>query len=192
MIATNPLFDEQRAAEAAAYLLWRAGGSLPVIKLMKLLYLAERLCLERYGEPLTGDNLCSLRYGPVLSTTLNLISGIAKPVSNWKRWLADRKGHDVSLADISAIHSSEDFTHLAEVDLEVLEETWKANGHMNKWELVRYTHDELPEWQDPGKSNRPISYADILRSAGWGEEAVTKQVERIEAQKSIHLAFAAA
>ncbi|MDR1613127.1 MAG: SocA family protein [Planctomycetota bacterium] len=192
MIATNPLFNEQRAAQAAAYLLWRAGGSLQVVKLMKLLYLAERLCLERYGEPLTGDNLFSLQHGPILSMTLNLISGKAKPVSDWKRWLADRKEHDVSLSDMSAIHSPADFTHLAEIDLEALEETWNASGHMDTWELVRYTHDELPEWQDPGKSSQPISYTEILRSAGWGEEAIKNLVERLEAQKSINRTLAAA
>jgi hypothetical protein len=42
---------------------------LPVIKLIKLMYLAERLSLQRYGEPLTGDRLVSMPDGPVLSMT---------------------------------------------------------------------------------------------------------------------------
>ena len=42
-----PLFDERRAAQAAAFLLYRAKGRLPLIKLVKLMYLAERLSLER-------------------------------------------------------------------------------------------------------------------------------------------------
>jgi uncharacterized phage-associated protein len=191
MIAPNPLFDERRAAQAAAYLLWRARGSLPVIKLMKLLYLAERLCLERYGEPLTGDDLYSLKCGPILSMTLNLMRGKVDPVSDdWKRWLADKDGHDISLANLRAVRSEEDFTHLAEIDLEVLKETWDNFGHMDKWVLVDYTHDELPEWQDPGKSSQPILYAEILRLAGWGEDAVQDRIEQIEEQKSINRAFA--
>ena len=49
------LFNEKRAAQAAAFLLHRAGGRLPVLKLMKLMYLAERESLRLYGEPIIGD-----------------------------------------------------------------------------------------------------------------------------------------
>ena len=63
-MATTPLFDERKAAEAAAFLLFMAGGKLPLIKLVKLLYLAERLSLQRYGEPLTGDRLVAMPNGP--------------------------------------------------------------------------------------------------------------------------------
>ncbi len=43
------LFNEKKAAQAAAYFLLRAGGRLDVLKLMKLLYLAERRSFEK-GE----------------------------------------------------------------------------------------------------------------------------------------------
>ena len=69
------LFNERRTAQVAAFLLHRAGGSLPLIKLMKLMYLAERLSLQRYGEPLTGDRLVSMGHGPVLSRTYDHING---------------------------------------------------------------------------------------------------------------------
>ena len=49
------LFNEKKAAQAAAYFLLRAGGPLTVLKLMKLLYLAERGSFERYGTPMIGD-----------------------------------------------------------------------------------------------------------------------------------------
>ncbi len=39
------MFNERKAAQAAAYLLHKAGGKLPLLKLMKLMYLAERLSL---------------------------------------------------------------------------------------------------------------------------------------------------
>ena len=51
-IAAGGLFDEKKAAQAAAYFLLRAGGRLEVLKLMKLLYLAERRSFEKYGEPM--------------------------------------------------------------------------------------------------------------------------------------------
>lgn len=67
------LFNEKRTTQAAAFFLFKAGGKLPVLKLMKLLYLAERESYRQYGEPISGDNLVSMPHGPVLSQTLNLM-----------------------------------------------------------------------------------------------------------------------
>ena len=60
MLALSPneisdLFNERRTAQVAAYLLHRAGGRLPLLKFMKLMYLAERESLRVFGEPICGD-----------------------------------------------------------------------------------------------------------------------------------------
>lgn len=47
-------YCEKRAAQTAAFFICRAGGAIEVLKLMKLMYLAERESLARYGEPITG------------------------------------------------------------------------------------------------------------------------------------------
>ncbi|MDR0578310.1 MAG: SocA family protein [Candidatus Accumulibacter sp.] len=192
MIIKNPLFDESRAAQAAAYLLFRAGGSLPVIKIMKLLYLAERLSLQRYGEPLTGDKLCAMPKGPVLSMTLELINGANPPTSDgWDYWIAGRDNHMVALADPSTIRSPDDLPCLSEADIEVLCETWEKFGHFNQWKLVAYTHDKLPEWKDPDGSSLPISYLDVFRATGFTEETAQRLAARLETQSRVNAAFAA-
>ncbi|SUA19949.1 phage associated protein [Neisseria gonorrhoeae] len=38
----DTIFQEPKAAQAAAFLLYKANGRLEVLKLMKLMYLAER------------------------------------------------------------------------------------------------------------------------------------------------------
>jgi uncharacterized phage-associated protein len=192
MKTKNPLFDERRAAEAAAFLLFMAGGKLPVIKLMKLLYLAERLSLQRYGEPLTGDKAFSMSHGPVLSMTLELIND-SRPSSpgGWESWVSDRANHTVELADPSMIRSADDLLHLSETDVEVLQETWEKFGHMEKFALVNYTHDNLPEWRDPEDSSLPISYADIFRGVGMDEKTAARLAERLKEQQHIAASFAA-
>ena len=45
-------FDERKAAQAASVLLERHGGSMPYIKLIKLLYLADREALIESGLPI--------------------------------------------------------------------------------------------------------------------------------------------
>jgi uncharacterized phage-associated protein len=67
------LFNEAKATQAAARLLKLRGGSMSYIKLMKLLYLADREALIRWGRPITTDRYVSMDNGPVLSRIYNLI-----------------------------------------------------------------------------------------------------------------------
>jgi hypothetical protein len=42
------LFKEKVAAQVAAYFLFQARGRMPALKLMKLMYLAERRSFEKF------------------------------------------------------------------------------------------------------------------------------------------------
>lgn len=46
----DTIFQEPKAAQATAFLLYKANGRLEVLKLMKLMYLAERESFLRFGE----------------------------------------------------------------------------------------------------------------------------------------------
>jgi hypothetical protein len=67
-------YREDKATQAAARLLKLRGGAMSHLKLIKLLYLAERASLVRLGRPLTDDSCASLPHGPVLSATLDRIN----------------------------------------------------------------------------------------------------------------------
>ena len=186
------LFDERRAAQSAALLLYRAGGSLPLIKLIKLMYLAERLSLHRYGEPLTGDRLVSMTHGPVLSQTYNHINGAVQSINGgWDSWVSDRAGYEVALRDPSMVRSPEqDLLALSESDLEVLDETWAEFGHWDRWALVKYTHDHCPEWEDPDGSSTPISYRRLFTKLGYSPEQVNALASRLAEQEQLSASFA--
>jgi len=68
----------RRAAHGASRRVFPAQGrgQMSKVKLMKLLYLAERESCRRYGEPISGDTLLSTPGGPVLSTTQDLMAGV--------------------------------------------------------------------------------------------------------------------
>lgn len=185
------LFDERRTAEAAAFLLHKANGALPFIKLLKLMYLAERLSLQRYAEPLTGDRLVSMDHGPVLSRTYNHIKGARQASEGgWDTWVADKEGHIVALRDPSMIRSPEqDLLHLSESDLEVLGEIWGEFGHWDRWALVKYTHDALPEWEDPNGSSLPITYSRLFQALGYSPEQTNLVVERLAEQERLNEQF---
>jgi uncharacterized phage-associated protein len=183
-------FDEHKAAQAAAFLLHRAGGSLPLIKLMKLMYLAERLSFARYGEPLTGDHLVSMDHGPVLSATLNHMNGaIESNAHGWDAWVADRAGHNVALRDPSMIRSPEqDLLALSECDLEVLNDVWTEYGHWGKWDLRDFTHT-LPEWEDPHGTSMPISMEKLMAAVGHNQDVASGLLDRLTVQRNITKAF---
>src|SRR5258708_25135951 len=66
-------FDAKKAAEAASVILRLSGGQRNYMELVKLLYLADREALIRFGYPITGDRFAALPHGLVLSRILNLI-----------------------------------------------------------------------------------------------------------------------
>jgi uncharacterized phage-associated protein len=71
-------FDFEKASAALLYL---ASRNLPAFdkgKACKLLYLADKLHLVRYGRPITGDRYWALEHGPVPSAVLNLINDVEK------------------------------------------------------------------------------------------------------------------
>ena len=176
------LFDERKAAQAAACLLHRAGGKLPLLKLMKLMYLAERLSLKRYGDTITGDAFVSMPHGPVLSMTYDHMNGaLASEDGGWDTWVSDRADNAVALRDESMIRTPEDdLTALSDTDLECLNDVWNEFGHWDKFKLRDYTHSSAcPEWEDPKGSSRPIPHGRLLKAVGYGPKQVEVLTRRL-------------
>lgn len=188
------LYSEKKAAQVAAYFLFKAQGRLPVLKLMKLLYLAERRSYEMYGDPIIGDKLVSMEHGPVLSQTLNRINGMTSSEENgWDTWIADRENHDVALRDASVIRSpEEDLLELSEAEFEVLSETWTKFGHLNKYQIRDLTHRICPEWEDPDGSSFPITLEKLFEALHFDGEQSKLLNTHMREQQRINAAFASA
>jgi uncharacterized phage-associated protein len=176
------VFQEQKAAQVAAYFLSKEGGRMAHLKLMKLMYLAEREAMRRHGFPMTGDRFVSMPHGPVLTMALNHIDGdVESSPDGWDSWVSDKANHCVEVirrVDRDALDE------LSDVDLEVLEHVWQSFGHMNKWQLRDFTHDpeNCPEWRDPNGSSLPITYAKVLRAVGYGAKEAAELAAEIDAQ----------
>jgi len=182
------MFNERRVAQMAAYLLGRGKGRMNYLKLMKLLYLADRASMKRNGHPISGDRYVSMDHGPVLSQTFNLIKGAVQfAEQGWNHWIADRADYDVSLK--RKVHR-EALDELSEADLEVLGDVYSKFGKMDQWKLVEYNHRYCPEWEDPKGSSGPISYEDIFKALGRTPAEAKKLGARVEQQRNIDKLFA--
>jgi uncharacterized phage-associated protein len=69
------VFREDKATAAAASFLQAAGGELEYLKLLKLMYLTERESLKTLSVSIKGDTFYSMKRGPVMSATYDLIKG---------------------------------------------------------------------------------------------------------------------
>ena len=166
-------FDEHRAAQAASILLERSGGTMPYIKLIKLLYLADRAALIETGSPITGDRYVSMTFGPVLSKVLNLIKQASpREDSIWHRYVR-RENFDAVLV------GKAECDLLAEFDVDLLNAIFESYGNWRSWAVVNHTH-ALPEWTDPGETSIPIDPADILRYAGFSHYELRVALDQAE------------
>jgi uncharacterized phage-associated protein len=163
-----PRYREDKATQAAARLLKLRGGAMSHLKLIKLLYLAERESLIQLGRPLTYDSYASLPHGPVLSATLDRINtGEAYRGGYWDQHIAPKANNEVRLRDPDAVPNDQ----LSPAEEALIDEVFARYGHLGRWDLVERTH-ALPEWIDPQGSSIPIRTADILRNEGFSDEEI--------------------
>lgn len=182
------MYNERKVAQMPAYLLVEGGKTMPHLKLLKLLYLADRKSMELHGFPISGDCIVAMPHGPVLSMTLNLIDGDVESCENgWESWVSDKANHEVSL---KRAVSSDALDELSMAGKSALEAVWNTFGHMDKWEIRDYTHNHCPEWQDPNGSSRTIPYETVFRALGKPDNVAIELGARIEAERSLDTLFA--
>lgn len=180
------VFDEQKAAQAAAYLLRRQGEPMPYIKLIKLLYLADRKALIETGYPITGDRFVSMPHGPVLSQILDLITwGCRDEGSPWREHISLPSNYSVMAI------GPHDEGSLSDYDRGLLDALLDEFGAMDHWDLVDHTH-ALPEWVDPEGSSIDIDPRVILRDAGYTDEGIEDVEDEAAAVRWLRTNFAAA
>jgi uncharacterized phage-associated protein len=177
-------YNDRKCAQIGAYFLNKAGGVLPHMKLMKLMYLANRQYLSEYGESLTGDVMSSMNWGPILSQTLDLINGAAPSSKDgWTHWISDRAQHKVKL--IREFKKRRELDELSDDEIDTLKAIWAKFGHLDQFELSKHCHDNCGEWVHPEGSSTPISHEDVLRATGWKKPAAKRAGESIEAHQAL-------
>ena len=162
------VFDEKKAAQAAAYLLKLSGGQMNYMVLIKLLYLSDRKALTKTEMPITGSHMVSMPHGPVLSEILDLINmGNPDSDSEWFALISEPSDYSVCLKE------EPDFEELSDFEIEILEGVYQRFGNMDRWRLRDMTHT-LPEWVDPEGGSLPINTDVILEDAGKSPEDIAR------------------
>lgn len=171
--------NQRKAIQAVAYLMGQEGIDADAyLKLVKLLYVAERECLIETGCPLTGDRTCAMPHGPSLSVIADAI-GEQQVADDWSDYFAPAGNHRLALKrdpGVGAL-SRYEMAKLADVALRFRDK--------NRWQTRDETHD-LPEWvkNDPGKSSKMILVRDILE-AGNASEKLRSVMRRAREERAL-------
>ena len=175
-------FSTRRAAQVVAFFADKAGGRINVLRVSKLIYLADRANMADRDYPVTGDNFVSMDFGPANTFTYSLMNGEVEPrhAQVWAEFIAPRAGYDIPLARPIAI---DDLDELSRADIEILEQTWDRFKDIDKYDLAEWTHKYCPEWQDPNGSSVPIDFSTVYKQLEKAEPI--ELAEQIQAERSL-------
>jgi len=181
------MFSEHKIAQMGAFFIDKEGGIMPHLKLMKLMYLSDRLSMDKWGYPISYDCMVSMPHGPVLSKTLEYINGDSR-AQIWNKWVSDKENHKVALN--KAPLKRGDLDQLSDAEITILTSVWAEFGAMDQWQIRDYTHDSCKEWQDPNGSSHPISYGAVFIALGKDKALSVELQKEIEESKKVDGFFA--
>ena len=178
------MYREDKATAMACFFLQKAKlNRLNDIKLMKLLYIADRLAMERYAVPISQDSYVSMQHGPVLTRTYRYLRD-EETGSVWDEHISSldkfNEGGDqsVSLLKMPVLESV-----LRESEIEILEEVWMKFGGKNQWQLKDHCHDNFPEYDERAErlhTSIRLDYSTIFEAFGDSEDIANAKVEELE------------
>lgn len=133
-------FNLDKALHAMAYVVDRL-GAVDKVKLMKLIYLADRDHFLKHGYPVTGDRQCAMPHGPVPSSCLAALNGESWPKPNAAFEYLHIDDNRVMLK----AKPKDDW--LTTEEKQTLEGVLAAYGGTSTWRLRDQTH-KLPEYKE--------------------------------------------
>ena len=182
-------FNICKATEVACQFLQREGGTISTLKLVKLIYMLDRLSLDRRGIPVVGGDYLSLRNGPVISEVLDLINagqlaGADDP--RWQQCVSDRLNHQVHLETMPARK------HLADAEVDLIDEIWAEHGGKDQWQLRDWCHRHCAEWTPLTRGWAPIAVERIGQALGKSPQEIQKLTREAAELNTLDEIFATA
>lgn len=168
-------FDFLKSLQASAVLLGLDSDRMGYVRLLKLLYIADREWLAETGRTITGNDAVAMKNGPVLSHVHDLIKGVGPRSNEWSDY--------IQKADYSVeLRQDPGRGKLSKGEIEKLTEVAERYRAIDDWELSEHTH-EFPEWQNHYQPEAciPIPWREMLSAQGKAE--VIEIAERDEAAR---------
>ncbi|MFA6176372.1 MAG: Panacea domain-containing protein, partial [Phycisphaerae bacterium] len=156
------IFNARKSAQAAAVLLKLNGGDMDKYLFIKMLYLSDRAAIAKWEEPITGDSAASMQYGPVLSAIYDLTKGDCPSArGDWAPFISDSDEQTNRISLLQDPGTSE----LSRAEITILESVFEKFNEFT-WKQMRDHCHDLREYEDVGKTSKPIATERILSALG--------------------------
>lgn len=143
-------FQRDKAIAAIGHVVQRTGASMYFV--MKMMYLADKLHLERYGRFIAGDEYAALKQGPVPSHAYDLVKCVRGEKAKADGDMVVRDffayGQDHSLK----LLRTPDLDELSDSDVECLDVVIDTYKSMGQWAVRDMSHDSA--WTNAWKPGR--------------------------------------
>ena len=176
-MSVKPSYDEEKTTQAASLLLELNDGKMNYMKLIKLLYNADREALKRWSKPITYDDYYSLPRGQVVSNTMDRIRHIALffPKSFFKN-------HIQTCGLNAVLRKDTDLDSLSFSEIELLKELDQQYKDKSPFDMEKEHHnpDLFPEYVDPEGSRVETDFAELLGVLGKSDEEIADLISNFE------------
>lgn len=145
------------------------------VRLLKLLYIADRELLQERGRPITGDRPVAMDHGPVPGRTYDIVTGSDYCSPTWDKYFRTVGRRDIGLTLDPGVG------RLTRREILKLREVSDRCGSMDDWALAELTRG-FSEWQKnqpPTHTARDIPIQDLMEAVGLA----SYQEELREAEK---------
>jgi uncharacterized phage-associated protein len=165
--------DVDKTVAAIVFLAASGTRDLTKHKIVKLLFLADKHHLVRYGRTVTGDRICAMDYGPVPSVALDALNVFlgADRANSEAREIAKQLSQYIVVDDryrnkhFNAFRTCDYNRSLSPSDLGALEAVVKEHGAKSFEELKAMTHELFAyrkAWGDRSGDNPPMNFEDLF------------------------------
>lgn len=166
-------FQPEKSLAATAYLAQRTGETMYTI--LKMVYVTDRLHLERYGRPVTGDDFFAMQEGACPSKiydSMKVLRGENNTnyLPDSEKYLAvDPTTNDVEVKDMPSMNV------LSASEIECLDETISVLNRLGRWHIRKLAHDAA--WEQTAR-NCSMDFVAIAKSIKDGGDILAKHLEK--------------
>jgi len=171
-------FNIQKVIQIINFLLKRNGGEINYTKLIKELYLSDRLMLKKYNDVITGDKFVNMNNGQVVSKIYNLIKneGAKEHQRIWNS-LFMKDGYNLKFLVSNNLNDDE----LSEAEIKVLEEIDDKFKNYSYQQMINYVH-KLPEWKNPKNSSNLLKHETVLKALKRSDEEINYIKQEVQSR----------
>jgi uncharacterized phage-associated protein len=155
----------QKAIEAAGVLAgFESTSRISRLRLLKLLYIAERESIAETGRPILGSVVVAMPHGPLHSVVLDLIKGVHIQEPQWSAVFHNDGYHVTRKQDPGR-------SSLSRYEIEKLTEVSERHADDDDWEVAKIT-EEFGEYRRNYKdgSSRKIPLEHVVEAVGRSDD----------------------